>query len=204
MEEFKAASDDDRDDPCPPVVAMLMLRIISASSRPSLVARLRPLRPCAAANLAEVIMLEPSILTVAACFWWCATTTLPPPPTATDVAVGATVVGVPDADPPKARQTGIGEVTGNRVIGHVSELEELDPRYCVRTVVTIGGIVIYHLVATGVGSRYRVVGIVSVEYGVVSPPPPAIVSLPALPSITFAALFPVNWSAPRYRLCSLW
>ena len=96
MEEFKAARDDDRDDPCPPVVAMLMLRIISASSRPSLVARLRPLRPCAAANLAEVIMLEPSILTVAATVFGAPPPPPPPPPpTATDVAVGATVVEVP-------------------------------------------------------------------------------------------------------------
>ena len=93
-------------------------------------------------------------------------------------------------------RTGIGEVTGDRVVGHVSELEELDTRYCVRAVVTIGGIVIYHLVATGVGSRYRVVSIVSVEYGVVIAATTGVVSLPALPSITFAALFPVNWSAP--------
>ena len=102
--EFMAVNDDARDDDCPPVVAMLMLNIISASSLPSFVARFRPRRPCAAANLADVIVLEPSILTVAATVFGGAPPPPPPPPppTATDVAVGATVAAVPDADPPKA------------------------------------------------------------------------------------------------------
>ena len=100
--EFIAASDDARDDDCPPVVAMLMLNIISASSLPSFVARFSPRRPCAAANLADDTILEPSILTVAATVFGGAPPPPPPPPTATEVAVGETVVVVPDAEPPKA------------------------------------------------------------------------------------------------------
>ena len=98
---FIADSDAAKPDRCPPVVAMLMLRMMSASSRPSRVVRSSPRSPCAAAIRAEVLLLLSPMVTVAARVFGGAPPPPPPlPPTATEVADGENVAAAPPSAPP--------------------------------------------------------------------------------------------------------